>query len=122
MSTFRRTLILLGVAASAIGMTIAAPSAGAGTGGGTNHPTANPGLGGGYGLSGIACSAATACTAVGYAWPAPAHPPNHTTPLAERWNGASWSIQPTPAPAGAADSRLANVSCSTAFCMAVGYT
>jgi hypothetical protein len=38
-------------------------------------------------LSGVACSSATACTAVGSA---------SSGALTERWNGTKWAIQPTP--------------------------
>jgi hypothetical protein len=60
-------------------------------------------------LSGVSCTSATACTAVGYL-------PNLDIPLVERWDGTRWVIQPTP------DSGLlAAVSCtSTTACTAVG--
>jgi hypothetical protein len=42
-------------------------------------------------------------------------------PLAERWNGTTWSIQPTPPPRGRKNSTLNGVSCtSRTFCIAVG--
>ena len=60
-------------------------------------------------LSGVSCSSATACTAVGSA---------SSGPLAERWNGMKWAVQPTPAATGAI---LDSVSCSSATaCTAVG--
>ena len=62
-------------------------------------------------LNGVACTSATACTAVG----------NQTLAktLAERWNGHTWSIQPTPSPADGGN--LIGVSCpSRASCLAVG--
>jgi hypothetical protein len=41
--------------------------------------------------------------------------------LAERWNGSSWKIQPTPNPPGAISSTLSGVSCTAAAaCTAVG--
>jgi hypothetical protein len=68
-------------------------------------------------LYGVSCPAATACTAVG----------NYTTrsgveqTLAEQWNGTTWSVVPTPNPAGATSSSLSGVSCPTAnACTAVG--
>jgi hypothetical protein len=80
------------------------------------HPTANP-RGGEIILSGVACRAATACTAVG----------NYQTgtgttfTLAERWNGATWTIQPTPNPQGGIVEGIFGVSCSaTSACTAVG--
>jgi hypothetical protein len=51
-------------------------------------------------LIGVACTSATGCTAVGYSSPNGANLVNHPSPatLAERWNGSTWSIQPTPQP------------------------
>jgi hypothetical protein len=55
--------------------------------------------------------------AVGYAVNAAGAP----QPLAERWNGARWAIQPVPAPSGVTSSFLFGVSCATArTCTAVG--
>jgi len=68
-------------------------------------------------LSGVSCASRTACTAVGYF----ANGAGVGMPLAERWNGTSWSIQRTPAPAGARSSLLFGVSCaSRRACVAVG--
>jgi hypothetical protein len=65
-------------------------------------------------LSGVSCTSRTFCTTVGYSQTNGAD----TVALVERWNGASWSIQPTPAPEG---SSLSGVSCtSRTFCTAVG--
>jgi hypothetical protein len=68
-------------------------------------------------LDGVSCPSATACTAVG----------NYTTrsgveqTLAERWDGTTWTVAPTPNPAGATSSSLSGVSCPTAnACSAVG--
>jgi hypothetical protein len=68
-------------------------------------------------LWGVACTAATACTAVG----------DYTSSdgselsLAEHWNGTSWTIQNTPAPSGASIVTLTGVSCTSASaCTAVG--
>ena len=68
------------------------------------------------GLSGVSCSSASACTAVGdYASNAEA--PEET--LAERWNGTQWSLQPTPNPGP--NNELSDISCSSASaCTAVG--
>lgn len=63
-------------------------------------------------LSGVSCTAPTACTAVGQS-------ANHA--LAERWDGVSWSIQLVPNPPGATSSTLTAVSCtSPTSCTAVG--
>jgi hypothetical protein len=69
-------------------------------------------------LASVSCTSARACTAVGY-WDS-AH---QELTLAERWNGARWTVQPTPNPAGAVyGSDLRGVSCATArACTAVGY-
>jgi hypothetical protein len=68
-------------------------------------------------LGGVACTSASACTAVG----------RYLTrsgtglPLVERWNGRRWTIQRTPSPAGAPGSELRDVACTSATaCTAVG--
>ena len=68
-------------------------------------------------LNGVSCVSATACTAVGsYQTGAGQH-----VTLAERWNGTTWSRQPTPNPAAPPRSALAAVSCTSASaCTAVG--
>jgi hypothetical protein len=69
-------------------------------------------------LQGVSCSAATACTAVGYY----INTKGANLTLAERWNGTSWAIQATPNPGGAQRSELLGVSCSAATaCTAVGF-
>src|SRR6516165_50487 len=76
-------------------------------------------------LIGVACTSATGCMAVGYSSPNGANLVNHPSPatLAERWNGSTWSIQPTPNPPGAAPSLLNAASCvSRSACIAVGNT
>ena len=68
-------------------------------------------------LTGVACSTPTECTAVGFA-----AGKNVTTTLAEFWNGSSWSIEPTPNPAGLTLSDLVDVACrSVTVCTASGY-
>ncbi len=70
----------------------------------------------------VSCTSATACTAVGSSGIGNVDTVGVT--LAERWNGTSWSIQPTPDPSagsGVADSSLLGVSCSaTTACTSVG--
>src|SRR5215472_8907806 len=76
-------------------------------------------------LIGVACTSATGCTAVGYSAPNHRNVVNHPSPatLAERWNGTTWSIQPTPNPPGAAGGNLNAASCvSGSACIAVGST
>jgi hypothetical protein len=66
-------------------------------------------------LTGISCTSASACTAVGY------YENNQVTEdtLAEAWNGTAWTIQSTPN--NNADNSLLGVSCTTtAICEAVG--
>jgi hypothetical protein len=63
-------------------------------------------------FSGLSCTSATACTAVGYRISGS----GKQLPLAERWNGRRWAVEPTPG-TGA----LASVSCpSASACVAVG--
>jgi hypothetical protein len=66
-------------------------------------------------LSGVSCTSARACSAVGTAVFAQSE-----APLVERWNGSTWSIQPTPPTTSTA--ALSGVSCpSRRFCVAVGF-
>ncbi len=65
----------------------------------------------------VSCSASNACTATG----ASATATGAISPLAERWNGTTWSVQTTPVPTGASASALLGVSCPSAnACTAVG--
>ncbi len=68
-------------------------------------------------LGGVSCTSATACTAVGtYAGSS-----NTLLPLAERWDGSTWTIQTTPTPPGAFDTQFASVFCTSGTsCTAVG--
>jgi hypothetical protein len=69
-------------------------------------------------LNGVSCTGADACIAVGRAFDGFAQ-----VTLAERWNGTTWSILPTPNPTGAIYSELLGVSCRSATaCTAVGAT
>ena len=66
----------------------------------------------------VACWRATACLAVGYSLDA-----SSDQPLAERWDGSSWSLLTPAAPAGSADTELSGVACpSPSGCIAVGRT
>jgi hypothetical protein len=66
-------------------------------------------------LAAVACSGTAACTAVGETAKGKGAP----TPLAERWNGSAWKIQPIPAPKGGG--LLNAVACPSArACRAVG--
>jgi len=80
-------------------------------------PTPNP-PGGGWALGAVSCTSPSACTAVGGRLVPPGKP---TGTLAERWNGHTWSIQPTPNPPGHGIKLLDSVACtSRSSCMAVG--
>jgi hypothetical protein len=70
-------------------------------------------------LTGVGCTAATACTSVGYA----SGGSGANGPLAESWDGKTWVIQTTPAPVGATTAALDGVSClAAAGCTAAGYS
>ena len=61
-------------------------------------------------LTGVSCTSPTACTAVGES-----ASPDGTTPLVERWNGTTWSIE------RATGGSLISVSCTSRVdCTAVG--
>jgi hypothetical protein len=67
----------------------------------------------------VSCPSVGACTAVGYYL----DPAGHYVPLAQAWNGSSWTQQAVPSPAGAQVPGLDGVSCTSAsFCEAVGIT
>jgi hypothetical protein len=84
------------------------------------QPSPNPrnGLGSNY-LTSVSCATATACSAVGYS--DGGGQGGNQASFAERWNGASWTVENTPHPAGSVSTNLAGVSCtSAAACTAVG--
>jgi hypothetical protein len=71
-------------------------------------------------LNGVSCLAAAGCVAAGD-WSPVAGGGDPTNSLAERWNGSTWAVQPTPNPAGSAFTALNAVDCtSAAQCVAVG--
>ena len=87
---------------------------------GTNwviQPTPNPsGAQSGF-LNGVSCTSSSACEAAGFY----VNSSGISVTLAERWNGTTWSIQPTPNPTQASASGLFAVSCPVpSFCMAAG--
>ncbi len=73
-------------------------------------------------LTGVSCSSADACTAVGYTQPGQglAYP---ASMLVERWNGSTWEFQSLPRPSGSGlTAYLLGVSCPSATrCVAVGF-
>ena len=61
----------------------------------------------------MSCATATACTATGIA---------DVSAVAEKWNGGTWTIEPTPSPANAQEDGLNGVSCTApGTCTAVGF-
>jgi hypothetical protein len=67
-------------------------------------------------LSGVSCTSATSCHAVGNFFDA-----STTRTLVEDWDGTTWSVVTSPNPAGAQTAGLSGVSCSTSTsCFAVG--
>jgi hypothetical protein len=82
---------------------------------------ASPGFSAAYGsaLVALSCSSGTACTAVGSFY---SKSLLSLVPLAERWNGARWTIQRPPDPAGSMNTLMQSVACrSASACTAVGY-
>lgn len=94
--------------------------------GGAGSPSARPAGGGPqqaalnaqYTLTGVSCTSAAACTAVGeivYAHPL------HVAPAVLRWNGKTWRLQHAPDPPANGGSKLTAVSCPRPDdCIAVG--
>ncbi|TMB91861.1 MAG: hypothetical protein E6J45_04350 [Chloroflexi bacterium] len=81
------------------------------------QPSPNPSGATATMLTDVACPSTTSCTSVGNA----VNSASVLVPLAERWNGTSWTVQATPTPAGAVATVLSGVSCpSTTSCTAVG--
>jgi hypothetical protein len=78
---------------------------------------ADKGAGSNY-LTGVSCSSANSCMAVGIYRTGPDH--TYQT-LAEVWNGTTWSISPSP-DVGTGDNYLTAVSCTgSTDCVGVGY-
>jgi hypothetical protein len=77
-------------------------------------PAVNPA---GSVLSGISCTSAGSCVAVGLAGNPFVGP---DSVLAEGWDGHSWTVLPAAVPPGATRSSLSGVSCAGSSCMAVG--
>ncbi len=68
-------------------------------------------------LTGVNCASDTSCVGVGTYL----NSAEREVPMAQRWNGSSWSVEAAPAPT-AAHSHLDAVSCPAgATCMAVGH-
>ncbi|HEY3907971.1 MAG TPA: hypothetical protein VGM14_28965 [Streptosporangiaceae bacterium] len=68
-------------------------------------------------LASVSCPSKTSCFAVG----ATTNSSNQERTLAERWNGKTWQVTPTPNPARKTEIELTGVSCPAASsCVAVG--
>lgn len=72
-------------------------------------------------LTGLSCTSPTACVAVGSSSTTAPGNAELYSPVAETWNGASWSVQTTPS--AFSTSSLSGVSCTAATaCVAVGWS
>jgi hypothetical protein len=70
-------------------------------------------------LNAVACSSRTSCMAVG----SQRLPGGAYSPLAERWDGRTWTILPTPGIGGSPDTEFNAVACPRPDrCVAVGFT
>jgi hypothetical protein len=108
------TAVGLHVTESGLGVTLAERRSG---GGWTVQATPNPAGAASSALNGVSCPSSSACTAVGAFFAGS----GVQLTLAERWNGSSWTIQPTLNPAGSPSSILSAVACPAAdTCTAVG--
>src|SRR5205814_1373926 len=71
-------------------------------------------------LSGVTCTSASDCWAVGYVYTG-FFPPQGAQTLVEHWNGAAWSIVRSPNTSATQDNYLSGVTCTSASdCWAVG--
>lgn len=69
-------------------------------------------------IASVSCSASAACTAIGSFKGSS----GEWMPLAERWNGTTWTDQEPPKPTGSKERFLKSISCaSSTACTAVGY-
>jgi hypothetical protein len=83
----------------------------------TTQARAKPSAADQFTFRGVTCLSATSCTAVGFS----SLGTGPHAPLVESWNGSTWTIQATPAPAGSTDTYLDDISCSSASaCTAAG--
>jgi hypothetical protein len=82
------------------------------------QPIATPANGSLATLTGVSCTAASSCIAVGNYYDSLA---NQSEPFAASWNGTSWTLQTVPLPAGTAATALYSVTCTSASaCIATG--
>lgn len=72
-------------------------------------------------LNAVACSGSASCTAVGADSTSGDFDDPVSTTLVERWNGAAWSVVPSPTPGSGNLAALTDVACpSSNLCFAVG--
>lgn len=117
------------VLAAAVAIVLAVP-AGPETGTATSERWAavsapSPQLTTGY-LSSVSCFSGTECIAVGYHYRSATQlgfsGSTPVGPLAERWNGKSWTALPVANPNPSSSIELSGISCvSFSFCLAAGY-
>ncbi len=104
-------------AASAVALMLMCPAAaGASAAAWSVQRTPNPRGAQNSVLSSVSCSSPRVCVAVGHYTSSR----GAGTSLAERWDGTTWSIEPTPRPTGARTTLLFGVSCVSRVCVAVG--
>ena len=111
----RRRWVVLGLATAWAAWPAAAPATKAD--GWTIQPTPDVPGAQRSALLGVSCTQPKACTAVGFAEAAS----GPARPLAMRWDGKRWSLQPVALPAGALSGILHDVACTRKrSCVAVG--
>jgi hypothetical protein len=72
-------------------------------------------------LNAVSCESTTNCTAIGTYFTPSGAPHGYSKPLAEHWDGTSWTLQKVPTLADAYSENLTGVSCLTATrCIATG--
>ena len=113
LAIFAAAFVLVGALALAW-----APRVGAASDGWSQEAISAPSGGAWIHLRDVSCTSTGACIVVGFY----SDSSSKVVPLAESWNGSSWSAQTVPVPSGAKRSQLEGVSCSSqSACVAVGY-
>jgi hypothetical protein len=70
----------------------------------------------------VSCTSATSCVAGGAAFSGSFGSDPSFTPLVERWNGSTWSVDPVPLPAGTDGAGIYSLACAgAADCSTVGF-
>jgi hypothetical protein len=119
MQMSRRSVRLVLIATAALLLTPSAASAAW-----TVPPTPNVPGANDSSLNAVDCTSGNACLAVGNAlFPTGFRQPPRSTTVAERWDGTSWQLVPTPNPPGSTYSLLNGISCpGRNVCFAVGWS